>query len=93
MDGGSLMETLRWFIFQEYASDKPEWQLASCPICHMSKIPLRSPDMLSDYSFRCPNCSDRIYLTDVLRLHEAIDDEVGAGGILGYVSTIMDPEF
>src|SRR5437588_1581650 len=31
MDDGSLMDTLRWFLFQEYTTLEPQWTLASCP--------------------------------------------------------------
>jgi hypothetical protein len=41
-------------------------------------------------TFSCPRCEGTIYLTDVLRLHEAIDDEAGAGGILAYVATAIE---
>ena len=32
----------------------------------------------------------RDLLTDVFRLHEAVDDQIGAGGILGYVTTTFE---
>jgi hypothetical protein len=38
----------------------------------------------------CPECSEKIFITDVLRLHEAIDEELGAGGILGYLITTIE---
>ncbi|MCO5383885.1 MAG: hypothetical protein NHB15_18935 [Methanosarcina barkeri] len=46
--------------------------------------------MSEDYFFYCENCGEKIYLTDVFRLHEVIDDEFGAGGILAYVTNILE---
>src|SRR5258707_10856186 len=46
--------------------------------------------MTPEYTFACDFCGTEIYLTDVFRLHEAVDDELGAGGILGYVSTAFE---
>src|SRR5262249_21289828 len=31
-----------------------------------------------------------IYLTDIFRLHERIDDELGAGGVLAYISGAIE---
>jgi hypothetical protein len=38
----------------------------------------------------CSACKRSLYLIDVFRLHEAIDDDIGAGGILGYVTTLLE---
>jgi len=87
----SILETLRWFIFREYRGRHlSEWLLSSCPICGQRSIHLRYKDMSDDCIFKCEHCGKPIYLTDVFRLHEAIDDELGAGGILGYVTTTIE---
>lgn len=90
MDNERLIETLRWFIFREYGPRVGEWLLANCPVCAASKVPLRRSEMTSDHAFACDRCGGEIFLTDVLRLHEAVDDELGAGGILGYVTTAVE---
>lgn len=90
MDDGSLMDTLQWFIFHEYGTPEPQWTLASCPICARTKIPLVLRNMKADYTFTCEHCTCEILLTDVFRLHEVIDDDLGAGGILGYVTTTVE---
>lgn len=88
---GSLIKTLQWFIFEGYKSKwKTDWQLASCPICRRSHIILRQSEMSNDYKFTCSECGGEILLTDVFRLHEVIDDEIGAGGILAYVTTTIE---
>lgn len=91
LDDMSLLDTLVWFLFQEY-SNKPltQWVLASCPECGHSNVPLIRKRMSADGRFPCTHCGDTILITDVFRLHEVIDDEMGAGGILGYVTTTVE---
>lgn len=86
----ALMDTLKWFIFHEYARAVDQWILSSCPTCRKSNIPLSRNSMSNDHTFKCNYCGEDIYLTDVFRLHEAIDDELGAGGIPGYVTTTIE---
>lgn len=90
IDDTELIETLQWFIFQEYSIAVPEWSLASCPSCDQSNVPLQRAKMTKAYTFVCNHCGREIFLSDVFRLHEAIDDELGAGGILGYVTTTVE---
>ncbi len=89
-DDGQLIETLKWFIFEEYSAIRDEWNLANCPSCLHVRIPLRRSEMTDEFTFACNNCGHKIYLTDVFRLHEVVDDEVGAGGILAYVTTTIE---
>ncbi len=90
IDEESLADTLGWFLFRGYGPKVGEWILASCPVCAASKVPLRRAEMTKQHTFACASCGGEIFLTDVLRLHEAVDDEVGAGGILGYVVTAVE---
>jgi len=90
MDDGQLLETLRWFLFEEYDKPVDVWTLASCPSCRTVNVPLSRKSLSDDGQFACPVCSASIYLTDVFRLHEAVDDELGAGEILGYVTTTLE---
>jgi hypothetical protein len=90
MDDERLADTLAWFIFQEYEPRLSAWTLASCPVCGAPNIQLRRSEMTSGHTFRCDDCGGEIYLTDVFRLHETVDDELGAGGILGYVTTTIE---
>jgi hypothetical protein len=90
-DDPPVIESLRWFLYREYdAAPDPIWTLASCPHCGQRHIPLDRAAISPESTFACPNCQGTIYLTDVLRLHEAIDDELGAGGILAYVATAIE---
>ena len=80
---------LRWLLFQEYDPSVKDstWVLASCPNCGSPKVQIQShtPDQ-----FDCSVCQKTIYLTDVFRLHEAIDNQLGAGGILGYLTALLE---
>ncbi|QIR41755.1 DNA double-strand break repair nuclease NurA (plasmid) [Tolypothrix sp. PCC 7910] len=90
VDNEELIATLRWFIFQEYDVSLPTWNLASCPVCGNTGIPLNLGEMTKDYTFSCNHCNAEIFLTDVFRLHETIDEELGAGSILGYLMTTLE---
>lgn len=46
--------------------------------------------MSNKYTFSCNHCGGELFLTDVFRLHEAIDEELGAGGILGYLINTLE---
>jgi hypothetical protein len=90
MDDGKLIETLSWFLFQEYAGGVTSWTLASCPVCAKRSVPLHRCALARDHTFACPECNGHVYLTDVFRLHEVVDDELGAGEILGYLTTTIE---
>lgn len=85
-----LIETLKWFVFREYLGGDAEYNLSNCPICSTSNILLIRNNISAQYTFECSACKGTIYLTDVFRLHEAVDNELGAGGILGYVMTSFE---
>lgn len=86
-----FMDALKWLIFEEYKSTncRDIWHLATCPHCNAG-VDIQRKDVRNDYTTTCPHCNEKIYLTDVLRLHEAIDNELGAGGILGYLTTSIE---
>jgi hypothetical protein len=91
----TFAETLRWLIFEEFDQSKASWLLASCPHCGKddpkgNNVLLERAHISRHYTFDCPNCGNKIYITDVMRLHEAIDDELGAGGMLGYLTTTLE---
>ncbi len=88
-----FIDTLKWFLFQEYDTGIPVWHLASCPGALDGKVhgvEIYKNDLEDDHTYICPECGTKIYLTDVFRLHEAIDNELGAGGILGYLMTTIE---
>jgi len=88
--GDTLIETLRWLLYEEYSTGVETWQLANCPQCGRSNVDLNRGEMSDDFTFNCPHCKDQIFLTDVFRLHEAIDDELGAGGVISYTMNLIE---
>lgn len=89
-DDGYLYETLKWFIFQEYSKPLEQWTLAGCPLCEARDIVLERSRLTAEYTIPCSSCGGGLYLSDVFRLHEAIDDDLGASGILGYVVVLIE---
>lgn len=85
-----LMAALKWLIFEEFnLSSQIVWHLSTCPYCE-NGIDINKDMVKSNYIFNCPSCGGNVYLTDTFRLHEAIDNELGAGGVLGYLSTTIE---
>jgi len=90
-EGICLMKTLDWFIFEKYKSNNSNsYILGSNPNNHISKgnIELISSQMSKEYTFGHED--GKIYLTDVFRFHEAIDNDLGAAGVLGYVTRLVE---
>ena len=92
----SLIDTLAWFVFRRYkqngrTDNDKTWNLATNPLSQNGdSIQLKESDMDGTYRFVCPETGGRIYLTDIFRLHEAIDEERGAAGILGYLVNVIE---
>lgn len=89
-ENSSYMETLKWFIFEEYNSPSLDtYEITNPnPYSLQRNLTLKKSAMNADYTFDIDG--EKIYLTDVFRLHEKIDDELGAGGILGNLSTLIE---
>ena len=89
-DDDSLNDTLRWLLFAEFEST-PEsaWELASCPLCGAKDVLLERAAIAAN-RVPCSVCGEELYLTDAFRLHEVVDDEIGASGVLGYLTTTME---
>ena len=90
-DHSCFMETLKWLIFEEY-SDSPlsSYVLASNPNLEVGSgsVELKRTSINKDYTF--DTAAGQIYLTDVFRLHEVVDEEFGAGGLLGYLTRTIE---
>jgi NurA domain. len=85
-----LATTLRWVIFREWThGGEKSWAIERCPNpgCDNSPI-LLTPATRNE--FPCGRCGQTIYLIDVFRLHERIDEEMGAAGISSYVLTLLE---
>ena len=86
-----LITSLKWFLFRRWKrppDDALTQVVDHCPSdCGYgaTNFLFSEPTVKS-----CPNCSRPVYLTDVFRLHERIDEELGAGGIAAYVMTMLE---
>ena len=91
-EDNGYISALKWMLFEEYKTTPiNKWHLATCPCCDISGgVDIVRANMNSDYTIQCSYCQVTIYLTDVFRLHEAIDNELGAGGVLGYLTTVVE---
>lgn len=93
----SLLDTLKWFVYRRYknprertAKDKT-WVLSSNPLSSSSgRLDLHEDDMSRQGTFVCPETGGTLYLTDIFRFHEVIDEEVGAAGICGYLAGVIE---
>jgi hypothetical protein len=89
----ALIDTLAWIVFRRFKAVRtPEdqtWHLAQNPYT-TDPVDLAESDLQKDYTFKCPITKKPIYLTDVFRLHEVIDEERGAAGILGYLTNTIE---
>ncbi|MEJ2437892.1 MAG: DNA double-strand break repair nuclease NurA [Sulfurovaceae bacterium] len=86
----SYMETLYWLAFSKYDKNQniSTYKLSSHPNSEEKNIILDTTKMTKDYKFN--HIDGDLYLTDIFRLHEAVDDELGAGGVLGYLTTLFE---
>ncbi|MFT3825151.1 MAG: DNA double-strand break repair nuclease NurA [Chitinophagaceae bacterium] len=89
-DDSNLLVTLHWLIYELYDAPTETYNLSQCPYCGERNVALNRSNFNSDYISSCQSCGKEIYLTDVFRLHEVIDDELGAGGILGYLTNLIE---
>lgn len=90
-DEACFMKTLCWLVFEEYSSDPKDEYLLSCNPnigADEGQVVLRKKEMGDDYIF--PSENGPIYLTDIFRFHEVIDEEHGASGILGYMCRLLE---
>ncbi|MBD2327250.1 NurA domain-containing protein [Alkalinema sp. FACHB-956] len=96
-EGNSLLDTLAWFVFRRYkppaqqTQQDGKWNLATNPRSpDLNQVTLKLEEMDSEFTFPCPETGERIYLTDIFRLHEVIEEEIGAGGIMGYLTNVIE---
>jgi len=90
-EGVCLMEALDWLVFEKYQKNPLDaYMLGSNPNKKDVKgnIELIRKNMTKDYKFKHEDGD--IYLTDIFRFHEVIDDDLGAAGVLGYVTRLIE---
>lgn len=84
------LSTLKWFLFEEYKSQpRHSRELASHPENSSSKkIQFERDKIGSDYILKHPD--GELFLTDIFRLHEVVDEDLGAGGIVAYLRNLIE---
>ncbi|NET39198.1 MAG: NurA domain-containing protein [Cyanothece sp. SIO1E1] len=92
----SLIDTLAWFIFRRYkhnqrTEEDKQWNLATNPLSvDRNSVLLEESNMDRNYTFPCPETTGMIYLTDIFRFQEVVDEDFGATGILGYLVNVIE---
>lgn len=84
------LETLKWFIFEEYKkSPRKTRELSNHPLNSSSKNILFERDKITT-EYMLPHVDGDLFLTDIFRLHEVVDEDIGAGGIIGYLRNLIE---
>jgi hypothetical protein len=90
-DGDQLLESLKWFLFRRWRKRPDNSMLVDLEFCPSGCNYGRISFSYAEPAFKtCPNCGKSVYLTDVFRLHERIDEELGASSIAAYVMTMLE---
>lgn len=68
------------------------YQLSQCPVCEKPIILEEKKLNKKTYNWQCTEakCNGEIFLTDVFRLYEVVDEDLGATGILGYILSAIE---
>ena len=91
----SLLETVYWLIFEVYnpTSHKESYNLSQCPHCGTKDINLlKEKIVIPNYAWECTHekCKREILITDVFRLFEKVDPDLGAIGIISYLESLTE---
>lgn len=86
----NLLSTTYWLIFNLFDQPEDSFNLTICPHCEEKNQAILRTSFNDEFIAKCPVCDGILYLTDCFRLHEVIDDELGAGGILGYLVNLIE---
>lgn len=91
-DKEQLIETLSWFLFRRWESepdDSREENIRWCPnkSCTQQDLVFRYG---AGWEVNCPSCGVPVFLTDMFRFDERVDEEQGADAIVGYVMTLLE---
>jgi hypothetical protein len=84
----SFLETLRTVLLEGGKDSKASFDCPD-PDCK-TRIEWDLENNASDAMLSCPSCGEQVYLSDWLRLHEAIDLEFGTGSILTRFSQAVE---
>ena len=87
-----LLETARWFLFRRWQTppdDSREAIITHCPYDGCSASDLRFT-FAGPTTYPCPSCGRTVYLTDVFRFQERVDEEHGAGAIQPQIMLLLE---
>lgn len=89
-DQNGYLSTLKWFVFREYRKTPEEvYTLASHPDNSGCKnLEIERSWITPDHLIHHPD--GQLFLTDVFRLHEVVDEDLGAAGIIGYLRNLIE---
>jgi hypothetical protein len=89
-DDPPLVDALRWLLFRGWTTAGTKvWTLPRCPNSGCTREGIELTPRSGDET-TCLECGGPIYLVDAMRLHERVDEELGAAGILAYVMTTLE---
>ncbi len=83
-----LAESLKWLAFREFNIPEKEWNLATHPYGNKKNIKLIRNNF--DENFTIIDEGKPVYIIDILRLHELIDEHIGARGIVNYLLSVIE---
>lgn len=89
----TLYDTLRWVVFRQWRNIAGTSRtLRNCPNQQVNGCERQDLRLTPQTPFesQCPECGDPIYLTDVLRLDELIDEEQGASRVTSYLLSALE---
>lgn len=96
----SLLDTLKWFVFRQYKGnartfEERRWKLSSNPLLNIdsendNSVLLYEDQLHSDGTFTCSSTGKKLYLIDIFRFHEIINEETGATGIYSYLAGVIE---
>jgi hypothetical protein len=87
-----LGHALSWLIFRGWlpSEHRQSWSVPRCPNASACSGGPFVFEEKSQTELICSQCGDPVFLADVFRLYERIDDEQGAGGIMSYLLTTLE---
>lgn len=83
-----LYDVMQWLLFEEWNdNNQEEIMLEKCPLCGNS---INISFSRKEITHICPNCNKELFLIDVLRFNEIINEINGASGIMGYLCNLLE---
>ncbi|NUZ11880.1 hypothetical protein HUZ36_13920 [Pseudoalteromonas sp. McH1-7] len=97
-DGKTYMETLKWLVFHDFKRKSIDHD-ESLEEIKFGSLPNRNDQSYNDTVVQKSNVDGQGFfnvdgelfnLVDLFRFHEVVDEELGASGILGYLTNVIE---